>query len=242
MTGPWLYLRELDQLGTSARLVNYLRRSPFVGVYFHANAEARSKTVRWAAAVLAAGFEVGVYTTPGGMTPDNYRTAIPALRRLAAVIGARRLRLDMEAPWKAADAPVEAAIALAQEGYTGRVEVTTTPGHPQLKRMAKADLLAVQVYDRFNRYTREHVARLYLNACRRAGIGRLGVDLPAWNKTSARLRRHLMALPGIPHDSTYWLADNKGTDDLPSPDHLAVIAECDPGLRQARLDDTPPRM
>lgn len=240
MRGPWLYLRELDQLGTSARLVNWLRKSPFVGVYFHANAEARSKTVRFASAVRAAGFGVGVYTTPGGMTPTNYRVAIPALRRLAAAVGADRLRLDLEAPWRAADAPVEAAIALAQEGYTGWVEVTTTPGHPRLKKMVGAHVLAVQVYDRFNRYSRETVARLYVNACRRAGIGRLAIDLPAWNKTPERLRRHLLAFPGIPHDSTYWTADNPGTDDLPSPAHQDVIRECDPGLRQARLDQENP--
>lgn len=231
LKGPGLYLRELDQLGSAERLVSWLKASPFRWVAFHANAETASKTAAWAAKAREAGFGLALYTTPGGLTPGNYRAQIQRLVKLATRMGARMLILDMEAPWR--DASPDQVLDCCRQALVGghEVQVTTVPSHPVVKAVARLQMagIAIQVYDRRNTYSEARIRAICASARRVAPAAVF--DLPAWNKSAARLERHLRNVP--PCDRTcYWMADNPGQDDLPGPDLLGVIAQMDPSLRQ----------
>lgn len=229
LKGPGLYLRELDQLGTPARLVAWLKASPFRWAAFHANAERQSKTLVWAAAVRAAEFGLALYTTPGGLTPENYRAQVRELVKLATKAGARMVILDMEAPWRNAtpDAMLDCCRQAASGGH--EVQVTTVPGHPAVKALGRLLVagIAVQVYDRRNTFSEARIRSIC--AATRRLCKDADFDLPAWNKTPARLERHLRNVPRCVR-TCYWMADNPGQDDLPPAELLGVIAQMDPSL------------
>lgn len=224
-----LYLRELDQLGSPQRLLAYLKTSPFRRVAFHANAERRLKTLAWAEVLRRENIRLSAYTTPGGLTPDNYAVQVDRLTALAKKMGADQVILDMEAPWRSAT-PDQVVACCRLAGRRGhRVIVTTVPGHPVLKTVARLQLaaIAVQVYDRRNTYSEARIKAICARA--RQLAPNCLFDLPAWNKTPQRLARHLSCIPAC-QSTRYWMSDNPGQDDLPERELLAVIAQLDPAL------------
>lgn len=227
-----LYLRELDQLGSPERLAAWMKASPFRRALFHANAETAVKTARYAAACRQAGIRVGVYATPGGLTPQGYPAQVAHLLSVARRCAADEAVLDMEAPWR--DATPDQVLGCCRQAASGglRIRVTTVPGHPVLRVLARLSVaaIAVQVYDRHNTFS-EKKLRAICAAARRIAP-RCDFDLPAWNKTPERLERHLRNIPACAA-TRYWMADNPGIDDLPGPALLEVIRRADPALRAA---------